>query len=164
MITEECVFRYFMKPQQKRLVLFLVLLVPGMSVMTFAFSRYPSNSMPVWFPIGWGFYLLASITFMTLFGQRIIKSPTASATSPGGQASTTAGAVWLIAVWSVIFLYGAFRFAKGEIAAERAIPSGALLLAFILVFAWLMRRDIKSRQAANNIPRTEDDDSLDLLR
>ena len=52
-------------------------------------------------------------------GQRIIKSPTAPATSPGGQASTTAGAVGLIAVWTVLFLYGAFKFAKGRSQASR---------------------------------------------
>jgi len=152
-----------MTPALKRVILLYALILPGFSLMMFAFSRYPSNSVPVWIPIGWGFYMLATITFMTLFGQRIFKSPSAPTKPPIGQASATLRAVWLIAVWSVLFLYGAFKFAKGEFPAERAIPSGALLLAFILLFAWLMRRDIRSQRAANNAPRSNGDDSLDLL-
>ncbi len=141
-----------MKPQQKRALLFLILVAPGLPLMMFAFSRYPSNKIPVWIPVGWGFYLLNAITLMATFGQRIIKSPIAQAPSPDVQAAATGGAVWLIAVWSVLFLYGAFKFVKGDFPAERAVPSGALLLAFILVFAWLMRRDRKSRRAADNAP------------
>jgi hypothetical protein len=152
-----------MTPALKRVILLYTLILPGFSLMMFAFSRYPSNSVPVWIPIGWGFYMLATITFMTLFGPRIFKSPSAPAKPPVGQASSTARAAWLIAVWSVLFLYGAFKFAKGDFPAERAIPSGALLFAFILVFSWLMRRDMKSQRAATNAPRSNGDDSLDLL-
>ena len=151
-----------MTPALKRVILFYAITLPGFSLMMFAFSRYPSNGVPAWIPIGWGFYMLATITFMTLFGQRLFKSPSAPAKPPDGQVTATARAVWLIAVWSVLFLYGAFKFAQGELPAERAIPSGALLLAFILLFAWLMRRDMKSRRAINNAPRANGNDTLDL--
>jgi hypothetical protein len=153
-----------MKPQQKRLILFLALIAPGMLLMIFACSRYPSNGIPAWIPISWGFYLLAAITFITVFGRRIIKSPTAPGASPGVQTSAKTRAVWLMAVWSGLFLYGAFKFAKGEIPAERAIPAGLLLLAWILVFAWLMRRDVKSRQAADDTQHCDRADSLDPMR
>jgi hypothetical protein len=152
-----------MTPALKRVILFYALILPGFSLMMFAFSRYPSNGVPVWVPIGWGFYMLATITFMTLFGQRIFKSPSAPTKPPAAQASATARAVWLIAVWSVLFLYGAFEFAKGDFPAERAIPSGALLLAFILLFAWLMRRDMKAQRAASDAPSSNGDDSLGPL-
>jgi hypothetical protein len=153
-----------MKPQQKRLILFLALVAPGMLLMIFACTRYPSDSIPTWIPIGWGFYLLVAITFMTLFGSRIIKSPIAPATPPRVDTSAKTRAIWLMAVWSGLFLYGAFKFVKGEIPAERAIPAGLLLLAWILVFAWLMRRDVKLRQAADNAQHCDRADSLDPMR
>jgi hypothetical protein len=60
-----------MKPQQKRFILFLALVAPGLLLTIVACSRYPSGGVPIWIPIGWGFYLLAAVTFMTLFGPRI---------------------------------------------------------------------------------------------
>jgi hypothetical protein len=152
--------RVVMKPHQKRVILFLAILAPGMLVLMFAFWQYPSNTLPVWIPVSWGFYVLAAITFMTLFGRQIIKSPSDSRRAPGGQASATMGGISLITVWSAFFLYSAFKFLKGDIPVSRAVPAGALLMAFILVFSWLMRRDMKSRRAANGAPSSDGADSI----
>lgn len=136
-----------MKPKQKWLILIFVLIAPYLAVMVFLMSRYPPNHIPAWIPLGGGCYLLATIIFVGLFGRRIVKVQPVPAASTRPQAATTARlwAAYLIAVWSGFFLYGAFKFLKGEIPVERAVPAGALLLAFILVFAWFLRRDIKSR-------------------
>ena len=131
-------------------MLSLGLIVPRLLLMIFACIKYPPKSIPVWIPIGWGFYLLAAITFMAVFGPRIFRPPAASAASAGLQASAKSGAIRLLAVWSGLFLYRAFKFAKGEIASDRAIPAGFLLLAWIVMLAWLMRRDVKRSEAAEN--------------
>lgn len=152
-----------LKPQQKRMILFLVLIIPGLLLMMFVFSLYPQNGIPSWIVMAWGLYVLAAIMFMTLFGGRIIKSPIAPATPPNEQKPAPSRfVVRLIAVWSGLFLYGAFKFAKGQIPAERAVPAGVLILAWILAFVWLMCRDIKSRRASNSVPLS--DDSSRLLR
>ena len=142
-----------MKPQQKFFILFLALAAPAMALMAFAISRYPPNNVPAWVPLSWGLYLFVTIAFVALFGRRILKIPEPQA-NPTSAPLRTAGAVWLVAVWSGLFLVGAFKFFKGDFPAERAVPAGILLLAFILLFVWLIRRDAKSQRADDNAPRT----------
>jgi len=145
-----------MNPRQRLFILFLLLWAPAMALMMFLILRYPPNNIPVWIPVGWGFYMLTTIVLVALFGRRIIKAPLSPAAQPDQQNTTSAmrGVIVLIAVWTGFLLYGTFRFVRGEIPAERAIPAGSLLLAFILVFTWLLLRDAKSRRMINNAPRS----------
>jgi hypothetical protein len=145
-----------MNPRQRFFILFLILWAPAMTVMMFLILRYPPNNVPVWIPVGWGFYMLATIVLVALFGRRIVKAPLSPAAQPDQQNTTSAmgGAVMLIVVWTGFFLYGTFKFVRGEIPVERAIPAGSLLVAFILVFTWLLLRDAKSRRMIDNPPRS----------
>lgn len=140
-----------MKPQQKRLILFLGLIALGLMLTLFACMQYPPKSVPTWIPVAWGCYVLAAITFTVVFGPRIFKSPPAPVAPTSVQTPATSAALRLMAVWIGLFLYGAFKFAKGDIPADRAIPTGVLLLAWIFVFGWFMRRDVKQRREAGNV-------------
>ena len=54
--------------------------------------------------------------------------------------------MYLVAIWSGFFIYGAYRTLKGDFPMERAIPAGAFLLAFIGLFSWSLYRDYQARK------------------
>jgi len=52
---------------------------------------------------------------------------------------------YLVAVWSVLFLWGAYLTVTGGLEWQRSVPAGAFLLVFIVLFSWALRKDFKAQ-------------------
>jgi len=55
---------------------------------------------------------------------------------------------YLLAVWCGGFLWGAVETIKGKLEWQRAVPAGAFLLAFIVLFGRLLYTDVRGAKAA----------------
>jgi hypothetical protein len=139
-----------MTPRRKFVFLIFALIVPYMAfVMYFALrSSQPGQILPTWFPYFGLSYILGSMVLVMVASRRIFRNVPQEA-SPKAQSALRWGRAWamyLVAIWSGFFIYGAYRTLKGDFPMERAIPAGAFLLAFIGLFSWSLYRDYQARK------------------
>jgi hypothetical protein len=95
-------------------------------------------------------YLLGSIILVTLVSRRIVRGTqpqTAVQSRPAVRIAVRAWVGYLLAVWCGGLLYGAVETIKGKLEWQRAVPAGAFLLAFIILFGRLLYTDIKGSKA-----------------
>lgn len=139
-----------MTPRRKFVLLIFALIVPYMAfVMYFALrSIQPGQILPTWFPYFGLSYILGSMVLVMVASRRIFHNVPREA-SPKAQSTLRWARAWtmyLVAIWSGFFIYGACRTLKGDFPMERAIPAGAFLLAFIGLFSWSLYRDYHARK------------------
>ncbi len=144
-----------MTPRRKIALLMFGLILPYMAlVMYFVFPRsgHPEPILPSWFPYFGLSYILGSIVLVMAVSRRISRNlPQGVSTTPRSTAWwTRARATYLIAIWTGLFIYGAYRTLKGDFPMERSIPAGAFLLAVIGLFSWLLYRDIRAQKDRTN--------------
>ena len=113
------------------------------------------SPLPTWFPYFGMAYLLGTVLLVSVIGRRIARSalaePTQSVVKPR-PAVRVAARVWagyLIAVWCGFFLYGAVETVRGRFEWQRALPAGAFLLIFIVLFARELYADIKAQRLSD---------------
>ena len=134
-----------MSPKTKVSILFLGLAFPYMLfVLFFALKAAPGSThpFPSWFPWVALTYMLTSILLASVLTPRFFRNasrpPDAQA---GGYLRIAEGqTLYLVLLWSGLFIYGAYKTLHGDLPIERALPAGAFLLAFIGLFAWSGRR------------------------
>jgi hypothetical protein len=135
-----------MSPRTKFTVLVLGLALPyGAFVSFFAFSATPGSThpFPSWFPWVALAYMLGSMLLASILGPKLFRGSPSPPPTPQNRVYMQIAKGWslyLVLVWSCLFLYGAYKTLKGDLLLERAIPAGAALLAFIAIFAQSVRR------------------------
>ena len=129
-----------MSPRTKFTVLVLGLAVPyGAFVSSFAFSATPGSThpFPSWFPWVALAYMLGSMLLASILGPKLFRGSPSPPPTPQNRVYMQIAKGWslyLVLVWSCLFIYGAYKTLKGDLLLERAIPAGAALLAFIAIF------------------------------
>jgi len=135
-----------MSPRTKFTVLVLGLALPyDAFVSFFAFSATPGSThpFPSWFPWVALAYMLGSMLLASILGPKLFRGSPSPPPTPQNRVYMQIAKGWslyLVLVWSCLFLYGAYKTLKGDLLLERAIPAGAALLAFIAIFAQSIRR------------------------
>jgi hypothetical protein len=137
-------------PKNKIRALIFGLVLPYFILVMYFVLRIRDHPLPTWFPYFGLTYLLGSIILVTLVSRKIAGAvqPKAAQSRPALRVVMRAWAGYLIAVWCGLFLWGAVEMARGKLEWQRALPAGAFLLAFILIFARLLYTDIKPPNAA----------------
>jgi hypothetical protein len=144
-----------MTPRRK-----IALLISGLTLPYIAFfmyfviviSRHPGKILPAWLAYFASFYIFGSVVLVMVVSHRLARS-TPQQVSASGQRTARwarAFAMYLIAVWSGLFAYGAYRTVEGELPIGRAIRAGAILLAFIGLFSWSLYYDSRARKRRIN--------------
>jgi hypothetical protein len=135
-----------MSPRTKSIVLILSLALPyGAFVSFFVFSATPGSTHPfpswvAWVAIA---YMLGSMLLTSILGPKLFRGAPSPPPTPRNRVYMQTAKGWslyLVLVWSCIFIYGAYKTLKSDLLLERAIPAGAALLAFIAIFAQSIRR------------------------
>jgi hypothetical protein len=144
-----------MTPRRKILFLMCGLILLYMAlVVYFVFPRsgHPEPMLPSWFPYFGLSYIFGSIVLVVFLSRRISRNAAQEASTKAQSDPSLARAwvMYLIAIWSGLFIYGVYGTLKGDFPVERAIPAGAFLLAFIGLFSWLLYRDTQTRKHPTN--------------
>jgi hypothetical protein len=135
-----------MSPRTKFTVLVLGLALPyGAFVSFFVFSATPGSThpFPSWFPWVALTYMLGSMLLASILGPKLFRGAPSPPPTPQNRVYMQIAKGWslyLVLVWSFLFIYGGYTTLKGDLLLERAIPAGAALLAFIAIFAQSIRR------------------------
>jgi len=136
-----------MKPRTKTLNLFFGLILPYMALVLYFAFRLPQQSLPTWLLYFGSVYIFGSIVLVVAVGRRIARDTAQnSETSQAASRWVRGRATSLVALWSVLFLYGAYKTLRSDFPLERALPAGAILLAFIGLFSWLLHKDSQARR------------------
>jgi len=111
----------------------------------FAIAATPETAhpFPSWFPWVALTYMLGSMILASVLGPRIFRDAPHPPSTPQNRFYLQIAKGWslyLVFVWSCLFIYGSYKTLKGELRVERAIPAGVILLAFIAIFAQSIRR------------------------
>jgi hypothetical protein len=116
-------------------------------VMYFAL-RIQEHPLPAWFPYFGLSYILGTMILVMVLGRRFSRSAPQQTTKkphPVLQWATRGWVAYLIVVWGVAFIWGAYKTVTGSLAWQRSIPAGAFLLAFIGLFSRFLYVDMKRR-------------------
>ena len=138
-----------MQSKDKIPALILGLVLPYIAFMmyfTFRTQEHPPN----WFSYFGMTYLLGSIILVTFVSRRIARGTqpqTAVQSRPAVRIAVRALVGYLLAVWCGGFVWGAAETIKGKFEWQRAVPAGAFLLGFIVLFGRLLYTDIKGSKA-----------------
>jgi hypothetical protein len=145
-----------MNPQSRAAVLVgsaVVLTLPYIAFAVYFSLKFPPNHWPVWFTNVLLLWFLANFVVVYLIGRRMAKKqPPANGSRPIQARKASAG-VWilrivgsyLVLLWSIFFLYGVKGTVRGEYPLVRALPAGAFLLFFILLFGWGVYRSFRPK-------------------
>jgi hypothetical protein len=145
-----------MKPRSRAAVLVgtaVALTIPYIAFAMYFSIKFPPNRWPVWFGNVLLVWFMANFAVVFLVARRMTKMQAQeSATSPAQPRKNSVG-IWilriigsyLVLVWSVLFFHGVRGTVRGEYPLVRAIPAGAFLLFFILMFGWGIYRSFRPK-------------------
>ena len=133
--------------------------MPFMATVMYVSLHTPEHSLPGWFPYFGLSYILVTVIFVMLFSQRVYRGVRPeNAEKPKSVWGWRLGIAWtayLVAVWSVLFLRGAYLTFTGGLDWRRSVPAGAFLLAFIVLFSWALYKALKGKYAATAAERKQ---------
>ena len=147
--------------QKKRALLFILLtfalMMPYLAFVEHFALRYPSGHWPDWLTntlLAWFItnFLILFLAIRLINRRATPSGPKDLETAHALQARTIARSVWLVIVWSALFLYGTEQTIRGEIPLKRAVPAGAFLLVFIGIFGWSIYRSKHPARSDNETP------------
>lgn len=127
-----------------------VLMAPYLGFVIYYSQRFPPNHWPSWFTniiLVWFIVNFVTLMLLMRLTRRLFKTGVVEiekARVYGERALRTS--TRLVIFWSLLFLYGVVQTARGKFPLERAIPAGAFLLFFIVLFAWSIYRSKRARK------------------
>lgn len=136
------------KPKSKIVALTFGLILPYVALVMYFALRMQEHSLPSWLPYFGLSYILGTIIAVTVYSRRISRGAQPEAvyeSQPARRWMLWASVGYLIALWSGFFLWGTVQTIGGNFEWKRALPAGALLLAFIALFSRFLYSDIKRR-------------------
>jgi hypothetical protein len=137
-----------MKPKTKILALTFGLILPYVAFAIYFALRVEEHPLPTWFPYFGLSYILATMLVVMLYSRRIHRGAKPETAQRPKSVWLWLGRAWtayLVAVWSVLFLWGAYLTLTGGLKWQRSVPAGAFLLAFIVLFSWALYKDFKAQ-------------------
>src|SRR5690242_4628997 len=138
-----------MKPKTKILALTFGLVLPYAAIATYFALRVQEHPLPNWFPYFGLSYILATILVVMLYSRKIHRRAKPEKAQRPKWIWRWLGRAWMayvVAVWSVLFLWGAYLTLRGDLGWQRSVPAGAFLLAFIVLFSWALHKDFKAQR------------------
>ncbi len=135
-----------MKPKTKILALAFSLILPYLALAMYFSFRIQEHPLPTWFPYFGLSYILGTVVVVMVFSRKIHRDGQPTTVQRPVSALGWIGRVWvgyLVAVWAGLFLWGTYQTILGNLERQRAVPAGAFLLAFIVLFSWSLYKDIK---------------------
>ena len=150
-----------MKPKTKILALAFSLILPYLALAMYFSFRIQEHPLPTWFPYFGLSYILGTVVVVMVFSRKIHRDGQPTTVQRPVSALGWIGRVWvgyLVAVWAGLFLWGTYQTILGNLEWQRAVPAGAFLLAFIVLFSWSLYKDIKrqTRRMASTGAKTTD--------
>jgi hypothetical protein len=139
------------QPKNKIRALIFALVLPYFAMAMYFVLRIQEHPLPIWFPYFGMAYLLGSIILIAVLSRKVARDShpqTAVQPRPAVRLALRAWAGYLIAAWCGFFLWGAVETIQGKLEWQRALPAGAFLLAFIVLFARWLYTDIQPPKAA----------------
>ena len=140
-----------MTAQKKFVLLIFGMVLPYMAfVMYFALSM-PSGTarLPMWFAyFGMSYFLLCTVV-AAVIGRKWFRNTVTTPLTKKQSILARIGELWvlyLVIVWTGLFIYGVRDVISGELPLGRAIPGGLFLLAFIGIFSWSLHRSFQARK------------------
>lgn len=129
------------------------LTIPYIAFAVYFSLKFPLNHWPVWFTNILLAWFLANFVVVYLIARRMAKKQLPATGKSKIQSRKTTAGVWifrifgsyLVLVWSVLFLYGVKGTVQEKYPLVRAIPAGAFLLFFILLFGWGIYRSFRPK-------------------
>jgi hypothetical protein len=141
-----------MNPRSKTAVLLgsaVALTLPYLAFVLYFSLKLPKNHWPVWFTdllLGW---FVANIAALSLVARKLSKKypppPEKPPKSPIRLWILRAVCSYLVILWCVFLINGVKGSIRGEYQLDRAIPAGAFLLFFIVVFALVVYRSFRPK-------------------
>jgi protein-S-isoprenylcysteine O-methyltransferase Ste14 len=126
--------------------LIFAFVVPYFVLVMYFAIRVSEHPLPSWLPYFGMSYLLATMIVISILSRRIYRAtPKESPQRPRPvlQGLARGWASYLVLVWSIGFVWGAYHTIRGDFPWQRALPAGAFLLVFIGIFARLVYKDMK---------------------
>jgi hypothetical protein len=129
------------------------LMLPYLAFVVYFSRRLPQNNLPLWFTNTLAIWFVANFLVLVLLAKKIFRRQV-SATQNSPQTSTKMWAggwvfrivvSYLVILWCAFFLYGVKGTIEGKYALNRAIPAGAFLLFFIVLFGWSLYRSSQKK-------------------
>ena len=130
-----------------------LLLMPYFGFVIFYSQRFPPNQWPSWFTNTIAVWFIANfiaLMFLTRLTKRLFRTEVVNVERAqlfAEKALRTS--IRLLIFWSLLFLYGLVQTVQGKFPMERAIPAGAFLLFFIMLFGWSVYRAKRGRKPPN---------------
>lgn len=154
-----------MNPRSRAAVLIgsaVALTVPYVAFVVYFSLTLPKNHWPMWFTNVLLVWFVANFVAVYLIARRMAKKnppPTATLTEQPQKNTTRlwvlrAVCSYLVIVWSVLFAKGVNGTIRGEYPLDRAIPAGAFLLFFILLFGFLVYRSFRPKASSGATPKS----------
>jgi hypothetical protein len=145
-----------MNPRSKAAVLIgsaVALTVPYVAFVVYFSLKLPKNHWPTWLTNVLMVWFVANFVAVYLIARRMAKKNPPPTATPAEQSQKNTARLWilravgsyLVVVWSVLFAKGVNETIRGEYPLDRAIPAGAFLLLFILLFGFLVYRSFRPR-------------------
>lgn len=133
-----------MTPKKMVLALAFALILPYIAIVTYFALRVQEHPLPIWFPYFGMPYILGTMIVVMIFSRIVHRGIAVEQKETPRSAWLWLGRAWmayLVAVWSGLFIWGAYLTLKGSLQWRRSVPAGAFLLAFIILFAWALNKD-----------------------
>jgi hypothetical protein len=134
------------KPKTKMVTLTLSLALPYMALVLYFVVRNQGRPLPIWFGYFCLSYMLVAMIVIAVFSRKIYRQASPETVVKPVSAKQWMARVWtgyLIAVWTGLFLWGAYQTILGNLDWRRTVPAAAFLLAFIALFSWSLYKDIQ---------------------
>lgn len=138
-----------MNPKYKPFVLLaatFALMVPYMGFMMHIAFRFPHGHWPDWVGNTMLAWFATNFLLLFLLTRRIYKKPTGDTEKPRRTPMK-----WLVrfsclvVFWCGLFVYGLYQTILGKYPMKRALPAGAFLLFFIVLFGWVIYREFRKK-------------------
>jgi len=119
-------------------------MAPYFGFVIYYSQRLPTNHLPSWFTntiLIWFTVNFVTLILLMWLSRRLFKTTVVDVEKarPYVERALRTG-TRLVIFWSLLFLYGVVQTARGKFPLERAIPAGAFLLFFIVLFGWSIYR------------------------
>ena len=130
-----------MRPQEKRPALLVVLFVPYGIAVGYLALLLPDR-IPLWAQLGSITYLLGAALLYRWQSKRIpaVEPPKRDPAPNSVLDALRAWGLYLILVWTAMFVYGAYQTLRDRIPLDRAFFGGTIALYFIVAFSLSLRR------------------------
>lgn len=131
----------------------LTLMVPYLAFAVYFSRRFLPDHWPLWFTEILAVWFIANFLVLFLLAKRMSARKVSDSLASEQVTTRAHVAVWifrifasyLVILWIAFFLHGAIGTLAGRYPLARAIPAGAFLLFFILLFGWGIYRSFRRK-------------------